>query len=133
MSTKKKVDAAPAVMTPVDTYREDLRVFGEGFGNPDAKTNWLSPEFVTLAGTVLTNVVGVMVLIGWVDAEGASELTKAIVACVGAVQTIAVNSALVWKYLAGKAEEKVKAAELRASYLQSVQVARIRAEYDNRW
>lgn len=128
MSTKKKVDTVP-----VDTRREDLRVFGEGFGNPEDKTNWLSPEFVTLASTVLTNVIGALVLVGWVDAAGASELTKAIVACVGAVQTIVVNSALVWKYLAGRAAEKVKTAELRAEYLKSVQVARIRAEYDNRW
>lgn len=133
MSTKKKADVAPAAMKPVDTYREDLRVFGEGFGDLDAKTNWLSPEFVTLAGTVLTNVIGVLVLIGWVDAEGASELTKAVVACVGAVQTIAVNSVLVWKYLAGKAAEKAKVAEFRAEYMKSVQVARIQADYNNRW
>lgn len=125
MTTKKK--------TPVDTVREDLRVLGENFGDGSAATNWFSPEFLTLAATVLSNVVGALVLVGWVDATQAADLTKAVVAVVGALQTILVNSVLVWKYLAGRAEEKVKRVEMRTEYLKCVQAERVRAEYNNRW
>jgi hypothetical protein len=128
MTTKKKTD-----VTPVNTVREDIRVLGDNFGDTAAPTNWFSPEFLTLASTVLTNVVGALVLVGWVDASGAAELTKAIIACVGAVQVIVVNSALVWKYLSGRAAEKIKTAEMRIEYLKAVQAERVRAEYTSRW
>lgn len=130
MTTKKKTDTS---VVPVDTVREDIRVLGENFGDGGTATNWFSPEFLTLATTVLSNVVGVLVLVGWVDATQAADLTKAVVALVGAVQAILVNSALVWKYLSGRAEEKVKRAEMRIEYLKAVQAERVRAEYNSRW
>lgn len=129
MTTKKKNDS----MVAADTMREDIRVLGENFGDVTTKQNWLSPEFVTLASTVLTNVVAVLVLVGWVDATGAAALTKAIIACVGAVQTILVNSALIWRFLAGRSAEKIKTAEMKIEYLKAVQAERVRAEYSSRW
>lgn len=129
MTTKKKTVES---VVPVDTVREDIRVLGENFGDAGS-TNWFSPEFLTLATTVLSNVVGVLVLVGWVDATQAADLTKAVVALVGAVQAILVNSVLVWKYLSGRAEEKIKRAEMRIEYLRAVQTERVRAEYNNRW
>lgn len=130
MTVKKKTDDK---MVPVDTVREDIRVLGENFGDTVTATNWFSPEFLTLAATVLSNIVGALVLVGWVDATQAADLTKAVVALVGAVQTILVNSVLVWKYLSGRAEEKVKRAEMRIEYLKAVQAERVRAEYNSRW
>jgi len=130
MTVKNKSDEK---VIPADTVREDIRVLGENFGDTGTSTNWFSPEFLTLATTVLSNVVGVLVLVGWVDATQAADLTKAIVALVGAVQAILVNSVLVWKYLSGRAEEKVKRAEMRIEYLKAVQAERVRAEYNSRW
>lgn len=130
MTVKKKSDDK---VVAVNTTREDIRVLGENFGDTGATANWFSPEFLTLATTVLSNIVGVLVLVGWVDATQAADLTKAIVALVGAVQAILVNSVLVWKYLSGRAEEKVKRAEMRIEYLKAVQAERVRAEYNSRW
>lgn len=130
MTTKKKTDSA---VVPVDTVREDIRVLGEGFGDATESSNWFSPEFLTVAATVLSNVVGALVLIGWVDATQAADLTKAVVALVGAAQTILVNSVLVWKYLAGRAAEKMRKAEMRIEYLKAMQAERVRAEISSRW
>lgn len=130
MTVKKKSDDK---VVPVNTVREDIRVLGENFGDTGAPANWFSPEILTLAATVLSNIVGVLVLIGWVDATQAADLTKAIVALVGAVQAILVNSVLVWKYLSGRAAEKVKREEMRIEYLKAVQSERVRAEYNSRW
>jgi hypothetical protein len=129
MTTKKKITD---VKTPVETVREDLRVLGTDV-DLSKVDNWLSQEFLTLAGTVLTNVIGVLVLVGWVDATQAADIVKAVVATVAAVQAIFVNAALVWKYLAGRAEVEVKRAEMRTSYIQAVQAERARADYNNRW
>lgn len=130
MTTKKKTDNK---VVPVDTVREELRVLGENFGDTDSSTNWFSPEFLTLATTVLSNVVGVLVLVGWVDATQAADLTKAVVALIGAVQAILVNGLLVWKYLAGRFEAQNKRAEMKVEYLRAVQAEKFRAEYASRW
>lgn len=130
MTAKKKPDTK---VVPVNTVREDIRVLGENFGDTVAPANWFSPEFLTLATTVLSNVVGVLVLVGWVDATQAAELTKAVVAVIGAVQVILVNGLLVWKYLAGRFEENVKRSEMRIEYLKATQVERIRAAEYSRW
>jgi hypothetical protein len=129
MTTKKKTTD---VKTPVNTVREDLRVLGADMDLTKVD-NWVSQEFLTLAATVLTNIVGALVLVGWVDATSATDIVKAVVATVGAVQTILVNGVLVWKYLAGRAAVETKKAEMRMNYIQAMQAERARAEYNQGW
>ena len=95
----------------VETIREELRVLtaaADDAATGAAKENWLSPEFWTMAGAALTNLVTVAVLIGWVDRSNADSLITALSALIGASQVIVVNTALVWKFIANRTQAKTQ-------------------------
>lgn len=95
----------------------DMRVLDEIAADVNKEDNWFTPAFWTTVATALGNLVTVAVLVGWVDATNAAEISKAVVAMVGAVQVIFVNTALVWKYISGKREVEVAKLQARTAYI----------------
>lgn len=121
MATKKNVE----------TVREELRVLsdaGEKAVTDATNDNWLSPEFWTMAGAAVTNLVTVAVLIGWIDRSNADALMTAIAALIGASQVIVVNTALVWKFIANRTQVKAQMVDSRLRYLEAITVEKMRAE-----
>jgi hypothetical protein len=120
MATQKK--------TSVDTIREDMRVLNAAATDVAAAdvTNWLTPEFWTMAGTALANLVAVAVMIGWVDQTQAQDITKAVSALVGATQVLVLNTVLVWKYLTQRQEIKVQAMRAKYDYITAVTIEKMR-------
>jgi hypothetical protein len=90
--------------------------------------NWLTPEFWTMAVGAVSNLIAVGVLVGWVDTSQAETLTKAVTAIVGATQIVVLNSALIWKYLAGRTELRAQMIDARYRYMEAVAVEKMRAE-----
>lgn len=127
MATKKSVNA----------IREELRVLNAAADEAATTAvtvldspGWLTPEFWTMAGAAMTNLVTVAVLIGWVDHSNADALIKALSALLGASQVIVLNTALIWKYLGGRAEVKSAAITARYRYMESMAIEKFRAERD---
>ncbi len=114
----------------IDTIREDMRVLGaaaNGAVSTDL-TNWLTPEFWTMAGTALANLVAVAVMIGWVDQTQAQDITKAVSALVGATQVLVLNTALVWKYLTNRQQIRERMVASQYDYITAVTIEKMRAE-----
>jgi hypothetical protein len=118
-----------ATKKSVETVREELRVLNAAVDDANVDTNnWLTPEFWTMAVGAVTNLIAVGVLVGWVDSSQAETLTKAITAIVGATQIVVLNSALIWKYLAGRTELRAQMIDARYRYMEAVAVEKMRAE-----
>jgi uncharacterized membrane protein len=120
-----------AAKKSVETIREELRVLTAAADDATAgtaKDNWLNPEFWTMAGAALTNLVTVAVLVGWVDRSNADALMTAVSALLGASQVIVVNTALVWKFIANRTQAKAQVAEARYRYMEAIAVEKFRAE-----
>lgn len=118
-----------ATKKSVETVREELRVLNAAADDANVESgNWLTTEFWTMAVGAVTNLVAVAVLVGWVDSSQAETLTKAVTAIVGATQIVVLNSALIWKYLAGRTEIRAKMIDARYHYMEAVAVEKMRAE-----
>jgi hypothetical protein len=118
-----------ATKKSVEMVREELRVLNAAADDVNVDTNnWLTPEFWTMAIGAVTNLIAVGVLVGWVDTSQAETLTKAITAIVGATQIVVLNSALIWKYLAGRTELRAQMIDARYRYMEAVAVEKMRAE-----
>ncbi|WP_353208342.1 hypothetical protein [Sphingorhabdus sp.] len=120
-----------ATKKSVETVREELRVLsdaGEKAVTDATNDNWLSPEFWTMAGAAVTNLVTVAVLIGWIDRSNADALMTAVAALIGASQVIVVNTALVWKFIANRSQVKAQMVDSRLRYLEAITVEKMRAE-----
>jgi hypothetical protein len=122
MATKKVVS--------VDTIREEMRVLNAAATDVAATdiTNWLTPEFWTMAATALANLVAVAVMIGWVDQTQAQDITKAVSALIGATQVLVLNTVLVFKYLTQRQQLKVEAMRAKYDYVTAVTIEKMRAE-----
>jgi len=120
---KTRVPSAVAV-------REDLKVLTAAADAaaatelPDVSKS----EFWTMVGGVVTNLVTVGVLIGWLDSSSASSLTAAVAAIVAASEALIVNGLLVWKYLAGRAQLRSQLVDSRYRYMETVAIERMRLE-----
>jgi hypothetical protein len=113
----------------VQTVREELRVLNAVADDANVDDgNWLTPEFWTMAIGAVTNLIAVGVLIGWVDQSQAESLTKAVTAIVGAAQIVVLNTALIWKYIAGRTEVKAHMIDARYRFMEAVAVEKMRAE-----
>lgn len=113
----------------VETVREELRVLNAAADDAHLDDgSWLTPEFWTMAVGAVTNLIAVGVLVGWVDQSQAETLTKAVTAIVGATQIVVLNSALIWKYLAGRTEVRAQMIDARYRYMEAVAVEKMRAE-----
>jgi hypothetical protein len=82
--------------------------------------DWVSPEFVSLAGTVAVNLVTAAAVVGWMDASQAQELTKALTTIITAVSALSVNGLIVWKYIAGKHDVQVQKIQAQMRYAEFV-------------
>lgn len=63
-------------------------------------------EFWTTVGGLLANLLVVLIAIGYVNREDADMLTSSIGSIVAAVQMLAVNGMLIWKYIASRTQIK---------------------------
>jgi hypothetical protein len=116
------------MVKPVDTkIVEELRVFGAVEENGAVK-EWITPEFVSLVGTVTVNLITAATVVGWIDGASAQELTKAATAILAAVSAISVNGMIVWKYLASRAAVKAQQVAAQYRYAETIALERIRAE-----
>ena len=113
MPETREVDTIITVDAPVAAVRM-LETAATG------PNDWISPEFVSLAGTVAINLVTAAVIVGWMDASQAQELTKAITTIIGAVAALSVNGMIVWKYLAGKHDVQVQKIQAQLRYAEFV-------------
>jgi hypothetical protein len=105
---------------------EELRVFGAADENGTVK-EWVTPEFVSLVGTVAVNLITAATVVGWLDGNSAQELTKAATAILTAVGTISVNGFIVWKYLAGRAAVKTEQISAQYRYAEAIAIERMHA------
>jgi len=120
-----------AAKKSVETIREELRVLTAAADDATAgvvKESWLTPEFWTMAGAAITNLVTVAVLVGWVDRSNADALMTAVSALIGASQVIVVNTALIWKFISTRTQAKAQVAEARYRYMEAIAVEKFRAE-----
>jgi hypothetical protein len=124
MSTVKK---------PVDRQTAEFRVLTDFFTSffaseeKAAADKWVTPEFVTTTTTVLTNLMAVLVLLGWLNSTDVEALTKAIVALVGAGEVIAVNSILIWKFVSSRLAAKNRVLEMKYQYVEALAIEQMRA------
>lgn len=95
---------------------------------PAGSSDWFTPEFWTMVISAVTNLVAVGVVLGWISGSDAESLTKAVTALLGAAQVIAVNTALVWKFIAARVAVKEALIDARFRYMEAIAVERIRAE-----
>jgi hypothetical protein len=102
----------------------DMRVLNELAADVNKDDSWFTPAFWTTVATALGNLVTVAVLVGWLDATNAADVSKAVVALVGAVQVIFVNTALVWKYVKGKQAVEVAKLQARTAYFSMLREGR---------
>lgn len=107
VNTIISIDSPVAAVRMLDTAAADPK-------------EWLSPEFVSLAGTVAVNLVTAAVVVGWMDASQAQELTKAVTTIIAAVGAISVNGMVVWKYIGGKHEVQVEKIHAQLRYSEFV-------------
>jgi hypothetical protein len=119
-----------SVKKPVDTLCAELRVLNSAVDetNVSSGLDWQTPEFWTMAGTALVNLLSVAALLGWISNTQAEELTKALTALIAATQVIVLNTALVWRYLNNRAQLRAQMMMARFDYMQAVAVERLRAE-----
>jgi hypothetical protein len=118
-----------AMKKSAESVREELRVLNAAADDVSGDTgSWLTPEFWTMAVGAVTNLIAVAVLIGWVDQSQAETLIKAVTAVVGATQIVVLNTALIWKYLAGRTEIRAQMIDARYRYMEAVAVEKMRAE-----
>jgi hypothetical protein len=118
-----------ATKKSIETVREELRVLNSAVDDVNIDNgNWLTPEFWTMAIGAVTNLVAVGVLVGWIDSSQAESLTKAVTAVVGATQVVVLNSALIWKYLAGRTELRAQMVDARYRYMEAVAVEKMRSD-----
>lgn len=121
MSTKVKAD--------LPIYAE-LRELNSNIDAAEASLfgNWMTPEFWTMAATVLTNVMAVGVLLGWLSATDVETLTKAITAIFGAGEVIMVNGLLVWKFIHDRTALRAEMLHAKYRLMESVAVERLRVK-----
>lgn len=116
----------------VDTTREDLRVLNAAISENTPRQDWITPEFISMATTVVVNLLAAATLIGWIDATQAQELSKAVTAVLAGVGTISANALIVWKYLASRVEVKSQQIDAQYRYMEAIAVERIRAAQPTR-
>jgi hypothetical protein len=114
----------------ISTIRAELRELGQAADEvvPSGSSDWFTPEFWTMVISAVTNLMAVAVVLGWISTSDAESLTKAVTALLGAAQVIAVNTVLVWKFIAARVAVKEAIIDARFRYMEAIAVERIRAE-----
>lgn len=121
------------VKKPVDAPAADLKVltdfFNGWFGAEEQEivNKWATPELATTVVTTVSNLMAVLVLVGWMSASDVETLTKAITALIGAGEVIAVNSLLIWKFIASRTALKQQVLAMKYQYVEAVAIEKMRA------
>jgi len=63
-------------------------------------------EFWGLITLVVTNVVAMLVVVGYVSADDKESVTGALTGVVAAMESFAVNGVLLWRYIKGREDLK---------------------------
>ena len=117
-----------SVKKPVSAPVEDFKFITDWFSKEEADvTKWVTPELVTTVTTAVSNLLAVLVLVGWLSSSDVETLTKAVTALVGASEVIVVNSILIWKFIASRTMLKKQIMTLKYQYVESVAVEKVRA------
>lgn len=121
-----------AMKKSAQVVRDELRELNAA-ANDVAGVNvndWSTPEFWATATTVMTNLVAVGVLFGWVRGAEAEALTTTLTALVGATSVLVTNGFMVWKFIASRTAVKESMIDARFRYMEAVAVEKLRAEKD---
>lgn len=117
-----------SVKRPVSAPVEDLKFITDLFSREETEVSkWLTPELVTTVTTAVSNLLAVMVFIGWLTTADVETLTKAVTALVGASEVIVVNSVLIWKFIASRTALKKQLMTMKYQYVEAVNVEKVRA------
>lgn len=121
--TKKSVDA------PVADLKLLTDLFNGWFGAEEQEivNKWATPELATTIVTTVSNLLAVLVLVGWLSATDVEMLTKAVAALIGAGEVIIVNSVLIWKFIAARMAVKQQMLAMKYQYVEAVTVEKLRA------
>ena len=113
-----------------DVVREELRVLSAASSDPVDPSNgsWVTPEFISMVSTVTVNLLTAATLVGWVDANSAQELTKAVTGIVTALGAVSINGMVVWKYLSARQNVQIAKLSAQYGYAAAVTTQRIVAE-----
>lgn len=119
-----------AMKKSAHTVREELRELNAAANDVAAvdANEWLTPEFWATATTVVTNLVAVGVLFGWVRATEAETLTTTLTALVGATSVLVTNGLMVWKFITSRTAVKESLIDARFRYMEAIAVEKLRAE-----
>ena len=117
------------VKKPVDLPVAELRFITDLFSKDEATvvTKWVTPELVTTVTTAVSNLLAVLVFIGWLNNTDVETLTKAVTALVGASEVIVVNSVLIWTFIASRTALKSQLMTMKYQYVEAVAVEKMRA------
>lgn len=113
------------------SIREELRVIGEAADDVAATSKmneWFTPEFWATATTVVTNIVAVGVLLGWVRASEAETLTTVLTGLLSATSAIITNGLVIWKFIGSRTAVKEQMIAARFRYMEAVAVEKLRSE-----
>lgn len=113
--------------TPVSSVVAELRMLNaDAAAAQVSKNDWITPEFVSMVSTVAVNLITAATVIGWLDANSAQEVTRALTAVITAVGTISVNGLIVWRYLGGRAATKTEAIHAQYRYMETIATEHMR-------
>lgn len=110
--------------------REELRIIGEAANDVAAglPNDWSTPEFWVTAATMITNLVAVGVVLGFVSAGEAEAMTKLLTGLVSATGVLVTNGIVVWKYIASRTAVRESMIDARFRYMEAIAVEKIRAD-----
>jgi hypothetical protein len=119
-----------AMKKSAQTVREELRVLNAAADDvvSNKMNEWLTPEFWATATTVVTNMVAVGVLLGWVKSAEAETLTAMLTGLVSATSVILTNGLVIWKFIASRTAVRESMIDARFRYMEAIAVEKIRAE-----
>lgn len=119
-----------AVKKSVSVIADELRMLNETADDKESShlLDWFTPDFWTMVGTGVSNIVAVAAVLGWVDQSSVAGMTQAVIALVGAAEVIVLNSALVWKYLSGRQEIRAQLIDAKFRYMESVAIEKLRVD-----
>lgn len=127
MTRKAPPSVTPAQTSVAQSFREELRVLNAAADDTPTTKEWFTPEFISMITSVGLNLITAATVVGWIDANSAQELTKAITALGAAVGVVGANAFIIWKYLSGRQAVKTEAVRARYQYMEAVAVERMRS------
>lgn len=133
MATKKTTNKADDMVDvkTVDMLRAEMRVLNSAANSEVSKTEWITPELISMVSSVVVNLITAATVVGWLDATSAQEITKAVTSVIAALGTIGFNVVLVWKYLSGREALKKEIVTAQYRYAETALIERMRARDGN--